>query len=151
MTFTTDQVTKGISNCSNTRAFEPDKLSIFHVELADDLEVIYCHPHHETWQGHFSMHFISANLTSLPSSESYGGSHDYHRLPAADEHGFRPGHSTTSALLQLASDFATGFNQRKSPHRTICWLNGGFRYSQPITYCYQNFPREHVDDTLQQT
>ena len=30
VTFTTDQVTKGISSCSNTRAFGPDKLSIFH-------------------------------------------------------------------------------------------------------------------------
>ena len=30
--FTTDQVTKGISNCSNTRAFEPDNLRIFHLK-----------------------------------------------------------------------------------------------------------------------
>ena len=43
-----------------------------------------------------------------------------HLLPAFDQHGFRPGHSTTSALLQLTSDVATGFNQRKPPHRTIC-------------------------------
>ena len=32
MTFTTDQVTKGISSCSNTRAFGPDKISIFHLK-----------------------------------------------------------------------------------------------------------------------
>ena len=32
MTFTTDQVTKGISNCSNTQAFGPDRLSIFHLK-----------------------------------------------------------------------------------------------------------------------
>ena len=43
-----------------------------------------------------------------------------HLLPAFDKHGFRPGHSTTSALLQLTSDVATGFNQRKTSHRTIC-------------------------------
>ena len=43
-----------------------------------------------------------------------------HLLPSADQHGFRPGHSTTSALLQLTSDIATGFNQRKPPHRTVC-------------------------------
>ena len=43
-----------------------------------------------------------------------------HLLPSADEHGFRPGNSTTSALLQLTSDIATGFNQRKPPHRTVC-------------------------------
>ena len=31
-TTTTGQVTKGIRNCSNTRAFVPDKLSIFHLK-----------------------------------------------------------------------------------------------------------------------
>ena len=44
----------------------------------DDLEVIYCHPYPYTWQGLFSRNFISANLTTLPGSESYGGSHAYH-------------------------------------------------------------------------
>ena len=43
-----------------------------------------------------------------------------HLLPAADQHGFRPGHSTTSALIQRTSYIATGFNQRKPPHRTVC-------------------------------
>ena len=32
VTFTTYQVTKGISSCSNTRAFGPDKLSILHLK-----------------------------------------------------------------------------------------------------------------------
>ena len=32
VTFTTDQVIKGISNCSNTKAFGPDKFSIFHLK-----------------------------------------------------------------------------------------------------------------------
>ena len=32
VTFTTDQVTKGISSCSNTRALGSDKLSIFHLK-----------------------------------------------------------------------------------------------------------------------
>ena len=43
-----------------------------------------------------------------------------HVLPAFDQHGFQPGHSTTFALLQLMSDVATCFNQRKLSHRTIC-------------------------------
>ena len=72
----------------------------------------------------FSKHLISANLTSLQSTESYEAlmltSVYIHLLTAADQHGFRPGHSTTSALLQLTSNIATGFNQRKPPHRTIC-------------------------------
>ena len=32
VTFTTDQVTKGISSCNNTRAFGSDELSIFHLK-----------------------------------------------------------------------------------------------------------------------
>ena len=40
--------------------------------------------------------------------------------PAPDQHGFRPYHSTTSALLQITTDITMGFNQRKPPDRTIC-------------------------------
>ena len=40
--------------------------------------------------------------------------------PAQDQHGFRREHSTTSALLQLTTDIAGGFNQRKPPDRTVC-------------------------------
>ena len=40
--------------------------------------------------------------------------------PAPDQHGFRQEHSTTSALLQLTTDIAMGFNQRKPPDRTVC-------------------------------
>ena len=41
-------------------------------------------------------------------------------LPAPDQHGFRQEHSTTSALLQLTTDIAMGFNQRKPTDRTVC-------------------------------
>ena len=40
--------------------------------------------------------------------------------PAQDQRGFRPRHSTTSALLQLSTDIETGLNQRKPPHHTVC-------------------------------
>ena len=40
--------------------------------------------------------------------------------PAPDQHSFRPDHLTTSALLQMTTDIAMGFNQRKLPDRTIC-------------------------------
>ena len=96
VTFTTDQIIKGISNCRNTRAFGPDNLSIFQLKhlgsrgikyltalfndsrhiLSDsvDLEVIHCHPNLETGQGLLSRHFLSVYLAPLSSSESYGGS-----------------------------------------------------------------------------
>ena len=40
--------------------------------------------------------------------------------PAKEQHGFRPRHSTTSALLQLTTDIEIGFNHREPPHRTVC-------------------------------
>ena len=103
MTFTTDQVTKGISGCSNTRAFGPDKLSILSNFV--DLEVIP-----------ISLLCPAAKVMEALLLLTINS----HLLLCADQHGFRPGHSTTSALLQLTSDIATGFNQRKPPHRTVC-------------------------------
>ena len=55
---------------------------------------------------------------------------------ASDQHGFRPDHSTTSALLQLATDIAIGFNQRKPTDLMICvtvYLSDAFD-----TVCYNN-------------
>ena len=147
VTFTTDQVTKGISSCSNTRAFGSYKLSIFHLKHLGSREIEY-----------LTALFINDSVTScqIPSiwkssivipipkpgkdcslSTSYRPislfcpatkvmetlllpTINNHLLPSADQHGFRPGHSTPSALLQLTSDIATGFNQRKPPHRTVC-------------------------------
>ena len=45
---------------------------------------------------------------------------NYFISPSKDQYGFRPRHSTTSALLQLTTNIETGFNQRKPPHRTVC-------------------------------
>ncbi|KAH7696225.1 hypothetical protein AAVH_36707, partial [Aphelenchoides avenae] len=42
-----------------------------------------------------------------------------HMRPASHQHGFRPLHSTTSALLEITSDVATGFSQRKPAERTV--------------------------------
>ena len=41
-------------------------------------------------------------------------------LPAPDKHGFRQELWTTSALLQLTTDIAMGFNQRNPHDRTVC-------------------------------
>ena len=41
-------------------------------------------------------------------------------IPTQDQHGFRREHFTTSALLQLTTDVAVGFNQRNPPDRTVC-------------------------------
>ena len=39
--------------------------------------------------------------------------------PAYHQHGFRPGHSTTSALINLSTTIANGLNEKKPPCRTI--------------------------------
>ena len=45
VTFTTDQVTKGISSCSNTLSFGTDKLSIFHLKHLGSSGIEYLTAH----------------------------------------------------------------------------------------------------------
>ena len=121
MTFTTNQVTKGISSCSNTRAFRPEKLSIFHLKYHGSRGIVYL-------TALFNDSLISCWIQSIwkssivipiqtpgkDSSISISYRHisllcpaakvmEALLLPSADQHSFRPGHSTTSALLQLTS------------------------------------------------
>ena len=142
--FTTDQVIKGISNCSNTKAFGPEKLSIFHLKNLGPRAIEYlialfndsvtsCRIS-AIWKSSIVIPISKpgkvSSLSYRPISLLCPTAKDRealilitvntHLLPASDQHGFRTGHSTTSALLQLTSDVATGFNQRKPPHRTIC-------------------------------
>ena len=88
------------------------------------MEVIIHHPYTEAWQGHLqknSYRRISLicpaakvlEFLILPTINKY-------IIPAQDHHGFRREHSTTSALLQLTTYIAVGFNQRKPPDRTVC-------------------------------
>ena len=144
VTFTTDLVTEGIRSCSNTRAFGPDKLSIFHLKHLGYRGIKYL-------TALFNDSVTSCRIPSIWKSSivipkpdkdsSLGISYrpisllcpaakvmealllptvNSHLLPSADHHGFRPEHSTTFALLQLTNDIATGFNQKKPPHRTVC-------------------------------
>ena len=202
---TSDQVTSAIKSCRNSRAYGPDSLSIFHlknlVPLAiEHLTALYndslksCHlpsiwkttlvipipkPGKDSSQGTSyrpisllcpaakvlealilptineflspakdqhgfrPRHSTTSALLQLTTDKDCSLSTSYrpisllcpaakvmealllptvnsHLLPFADQHGFRPGHSTSSALLQLTSDIASGFNQRKPPHRTVC-------------------------------
>ena len=174
VTFTTDQVIKGISNCSNTKAFGPDKLSIFHQKNIGPRAIEYL-------AALFNDSITSCRIPAIWKSpivigkdSSLGTSYrpisllcpaakvmealilstvNTHLLPASDQRGFRTGHSTTSALLQLTSDIATGFNQRKPPHRTVCAAVGTERrhsIQSTVTHCYQRlqaqrFQRQPVD------
>ena len=146
VTFTTDLVTRAIRSCSNTKAFGPDKLSIFHLKHLRPRATAYL-----TALFNDSVHssripaiWKSSIVIPIPKpgkDTSQGTSYqpislicpaakvlealilltvNAHLLPADDQHGFRPGHSTTSGLLQLTTNIATGSNQKKPPHQTVC-------------------------------
>ena len=144
--FTSDQVTNAIKSCRSIRANGPDSLSIFHLNklgplATEHLTVLY----NDSLK---SCRLPSIWNTSLvipipkPGKDSPQGT-SYRPIsllcpaakvleaiiltsineflsPAKDQHGFRPRHSTTYALLQLTTDIETGFNQRTPPHRTVC-------------------------------
>ena len=138
-TFTSDQVTSAIKSCRSSRAYGPDSLSIFHLKnlgplATEHLTALY----NDSLK---SCRLLSIWKTSLiipipkpgkapPTDPSRCYAKVLEALilpsineflsPAKDHHGFRPRHSTSSALLQLSTDIETGFNQRKSPHRTVC-------------------------------
>ena len=146
VTFTTDQVIKEISNCINTKVFGRDKLSIFHLKNLGSRAIEYPTAlfNDSVTSCRIPAIWKSSIVIPIPKhgkDSSLGTSYrpisllcpaakvmealilttvNTHLLPASDQHGFRTGHSTTSALLQLTSGVATGFNQRKPPHRTVC-------------------------------
>ena len=125
-TFTTDLVRRAIKSCRNSKAFGPDKLSIIHLKNL----------------GPRAIEYITAlfNL-SVTACLRYGSLHcssQYRNLARTPPYELRISllcpaakvleslirstinHPTTSAMLQMTTDIAMGFNQRKPPDRTIC-------------------------------
>ena len=143
--FTIDQVTSTINGYRNSRAFGTDSLSIFHLKnigilATEHLTTLYndslksCH-FPSIWKTS-----LVIQISKLDKDSSQGTSYTPISLlcpatkvievlilpsineflsPAQDQYGFRPNHSTTSALLQLTTDIETGLNQRTPPHR-VC-------------------------------
>ena len=77
-TFIVDLVMEAIKSCINSKAFGPDKISIFHLKhlrpraieyitTLFNLSVTTC-----AWQRHLLRNFLPANLTSLTSRKSPG-------------------------------------------------------------------------------
>ena len=142
VTCTTDQVTTGISSCSNTRAVGPDKLSIFHLKHLGSRGIKYLTAlfNDSVASCRFGSHPLSSqsrNQARTPLSALLIGlslsSVQQRKLWRLSN--FQPStatcfhpqtntvsdpDTTTPALLQLTSDIATGFNQRNPPHRTVC-------------------------------
>ena len=139
-TFTTDLVMKAIKSCRNSKVFGHDKISIFHLKHLGprafeyittlfNLSVTTCRIP-AIWK--LSLIIL---LPKLGKDTSQGTSHRpislicpaakvleslfYQQISHLNQHGFRREHSTTSALLQLTTDVAVGFNQRKPQDRTV--------------------------------
>ena len=130
---------KAIKSCRNSKVFGPDKLSIFHLKhlgprsieyittlfnlsattcqipaiLKSSLIIPIPKPGKDTSQG-TSYRPISLISPAAKVLESlFLPTINKYLIPAQDQHGFRREHSTTSTLLQLTTDVAVGFNQRK--------------------------------------
>ena len=140
-TFTTDLVRRAIKSCRNSKAFDPDKLSIFHLKhhrpgaigyitALFNLSVTTCpipaiwkssliisipNPGNDTYIG-TSYRPISLHCPAAKVLESLIlPTINKYLQPVPDQHGFRRDQSITSSLLQMTTYIAMGFNQRKPP------------------------------------
>ena len=138
---------KTINSWRNSKAFGPDKLSIFHLKHLGPRAIEYITTlfkplgHNLSDSGYMEV-FINHPIPKPGKDTSQGTSYrpisllcpaakvlesmllptiNTYLLPAQDEHGFRREHLTTYALLQLTTKIAVGFNPRKSPDRTV-WV-----------------------------
>ena len=140
--FTSDQVTSAIKSCRSSRAYGPDTLSIFHLKNLGPLATKHLTALYNDSLRSCRIPSIWKNSLVMPipkpgKDSSQGTSYrlcpaakvlealilpsiNEFLSPAKDQHGFRPRHSTTSALLQFTMDIETDFNQRKPPYRTVC-------------------------------
>ena len=118
MTFTTDLVTRAIRSCSNTKAFGPDKLSIFHLKHLGPRATAYLTAlfNDSVNSSRIPAIWKSSIVIPIPKpgkDSSQGTSYrpislicpaskvlealilptvNAHLLPVDDQHGFRPGH-----------------------------------------------------------
>ena len=144
--YTSDPVTSAIKSFRSSRAYDPDSLSIIPLKNLAPLATERIISLYNDSLKYFRLPSIWKTSLVIPISKPgkdspQGTSYRPISLlcpaakvlealilpafneflsPAEDQHGFRPRHSTTSALLQLITDIVTGFNQRKPPHRTVC-------------------------------
>ena len=125
--FTSDQVTSAIKSCRSSRAYGPDILIIFHLKnlgplATEHLTALYNDSLKSCRLPSITRHLIQTYLAAMPSCQGSQGAHltsiNEFLSTAKDQHGFR--HWTTSALLQLTTDFERDFNQQQPPHRTVC-------------------------------
>ena len=138
--FTNDYATSTIKSCRNSRTCCPYSLSIFHLMnlgplATEHLTTLYTYSLQSCrlpsiWKTSLVIPIPKSDkdslqgthLSSMPSGQGPRGAHPtlYQRI-SQDQHGFRTRHSTTSAPLQLITDYETGFNQREPLFAQCVW------------------------------
>ena len=87
------------------------------------LEKINCHTTTQARKTPTGLVLLPPRLVTLPRCQNFGSLHPPNTSippdPEPHQHGFRPLHSTTTALLEISSAVADGFNQKKPADRTV--------------------------------
>ena len=142
--FTTQTVLKVIRNSGNSRAAGPDGLTIHHLKHLGPTGLQYLTDIFNLSFNHSNIPAIWKHATIVPvlkPGKQPGSGTSYRPIsllcPAVKvlerlllpelallpisptQHGFRPNHSTTTALLPLTQHIARGFNQHLPPLRTL--------------------------------
>ena len=145
-TFTADLVMKASKSCRNSKAFGPNKLSIFHLKHLGPRAIEYITTLFNLCHNLSASGYMESVIIYIPKPGKHTSKGTSYRTisllcpaakvlealliptinkyppPAPDQHGFTPEHSTTSALLQLTTDIAMGFNQRNPHIERSVWL-----------------------------
>ena len=153
--FTTDQVTSAIKICRSSRAYGPDSLSIFHLKslgplATEHLTALYNDSFKSCRLPLIWMTSLVFPITKPGKDSSQGTSYRPISLlcpaakvleelilpsinnfisPAKDQYGFRPRHSTTSALLpqdsklspSLFNDYIADMPRPTPPVKRVCY------------------------------
>ena len=140
-TFTTDLVRRAIKSCRNSKALGPDKLSIFHLNHLGPraIEYITALFNLSVTASQIPAIWKSSLIIPIPKpgkDTSIRTSYRHISLlcpaakvleslilltikkyiqPAPDQHGFRPDHWTTSALLQMITYNRNGIQPEEAP------------------------------------
>ena len=145
ISFTETQVSTAISSLNNSKAFGPDKLTALHLKHLGPAGIKFLTRIINDSFLHNSIPSIWKTSNIIPLAKpgkDPGQASSYrpisllcpaakvverlllpsiseHLPPTNHQHGFRPNHSTTSALTNLTTHITSGFNQKRPPHRTV--------------------------------
>ena len=170
--FTTDLARRPIKSCRNSKAFGPDKLSSLHLKHLGprdieyitalfDLSVTTCQIP-ASWKSSLiitipkpgkvtSVGILYRSISLLcPAAKVLESlilpTINKYLQPVPDQHGFKPDHSTTSALLQMTTDIAMEFNRVPEGQLLVDLCPKVLLFS-PDPHEAKTHPRIHIEDS----